>query len=77
MGDVADLLTEALTHGQYLDSEWCLLGSNNCWAACDSYTVVRSEFVQHSHAAVSVKYFIKFAVGKTGKVLLLVSSHLS
>lgn len=60
----------------YRDSEWCTNG-RNALAACDAYSLRRLEWVPSAGKEMGVEYFLKFAVGKTGQLVLLVSCHLS
>ena len=70
---VADLIN-ALREDDYIDSEWCENGSN-AWAACDAYSIRRKEIAPATGKPLTVEYFVKFAVGKTGQLVLLVSCH--
>lgn len=70
---VADLIN-ALREDDYIDSEWCENGSN-AWAACDAYSISRKEIAPATGKPLTVEYFVKFAVGKTGQLVLLVSCH--
>ncbi len=74
-GDVAEFLAELQPH-QYIDSEWCTNGSG-VWAACDAYEVKRREPVKTANKEMNVVYFVKFAIGKTGSLVLVVSCHVS
>lgn len=71
--DVADLV-EALSPADYKDSEWCDNG-RGAWAACDAYTVRRRERIETVRKEMTFEYFLKFAIGKTGVVVLMVSCH--
>lgn len=71
---VAELI-QALRKDGYIDSEWCENGKG-AWAACDAYRIQRLETLLTTGKSVTVEYFVKFAVGKTGQVMLLVSCHL-
>jgi hypothetical protein len=78
--DVKQLVCAALSSGSYLKSEWCIVGQTDkaiSWAACDSYRLFRNEWVEYAHKEMRYEYYVKFAIGKTGKLLLLVSCHLS
>ena len=75
--EVQVLLKEAITRGQYVNSEWCVQKPTGPWAACDAYRLFRDEWVDYAHKEMRFEYYVKFAIGKTGKVLLLVSCHLS
>jgi hypothetical protein len=74
-GQVAALI-QALDLHNYIDSEWCENGKTGV-AACDAYGIRRVEEVASTGKSATVEYFLKFAVGKTGKLVLLVSCHLS
>lgn len=77
ISDVRTLLKQALTGGKYLKSEWCVQQPTGPWAACDSYRLQRTEWIEHAHKEMHIEYYVKFAIGKTGKLLLLVSCHIS
>ncbi len=70
-----ELVHEALCGGRFRNSEWCVQQPSGPWAACDAYQLSRREWVPAAHKEMTFEYFIKFAVGKTGKLLLLVSCH--
>lgn len=67
-------LIRSLQPSDYLDSEWCANGQD-AWAACDAYRIRRKEAASRPGASITVEYFLKFAIGKTGQLLLLVSCH--
>lgn len=71
---VAALIAE-LGPDCYIDSEWCQ--SRKAWAACDAYRLARWEEVEHAGKRMKMEYFLKFAIGRTGQVLLVASCHLS
>ena len=73
--DVASLIC-ALRPNDYRDSEWCESGRASV-AACDAYVVQRVEVAPGSGQSVAVMYYLKFAIGKTGQLVLMVSCHLS
>lgn len=75
--DLVTILRQALTAGLYHDSEWCQLSNNDKWAACDSYRLLRMEWIEAAVEDMEMEYYIKFAIGSTGTLLLLVSCHLS
>lgn len=72
---VSSLLHEALLSGCFAGSEWCQQQPSGPWAACDAYKLTRMESLANKRLA--VEYYLKFAIGKTGAILLLVSCHLS
>ncbi|WP_173865186.1 hypothetical protein [Thiohalocapsa sp. ML1] len=75
--DLCVLLEQALRSGRFRDSEWCQQGSDGPWAACDAYQLLRQEWIENAHKHMTVEYYLKFALARTGRVLLLVSCHLS
>ncbi len=75
--DVLELLKCALTTGIFKGSEWCIAKPGGAWAACDSYQVIRSEWVENAHKNMQFEYYVKFAIGKSGNLILTVSCHLS
>lgn len=74
--DVEGLLRAALRTGKFLGSEWCEQQPRGPWAACDAYRTFRREWIKAADKEMDVEYYIKFAIGKTGQLLLLVSCHL-
>jgi hypothetical protein len=70
----ADLLHRLYGAGRYIDSEWCCNGKNG-WAACDAYEVRRDDLIPATGRRQTTRYFVKFAIGKTGQLLLMVSCH--
>lgn len=74
-GDLEELTRYAIEHGQYIDSEWCTNKPNGAFAACDSYRFTRREWNENAFREMNFDYYVKVAIGKTGKVLLLASCH--
>lgn len=74
---VLKLLILALKTGKYLNSQWCELSRRGTWSACDGYSVVESKWNQYMYKNLETKWYIKFAIGKTGKLILIVSCHSS
>lgn len=72
--DVAQWLLE-LTPQNYRDSEWCTDG--RAWAACDAYLLQRNEWIAAVHKHMPVDYFLKFAIARSGALVLMVSCHTS
>ncbi|NKC13647.1 MAG: hypothetical protein GKR94_16095 [Gammaproteobacteria bacterium] len=64
----------ALRSGRFRGSEWCKHSPNGPWAACDAYSLARRERMPYGRTQMDVEYYVKFAVAKTGK-LLIVSCH--
>jgi hypothetical protein len=67
-------LIHCLKASDYIDSEWCENGKN-AMAACDAYSIRRMEVIPATGKAMPVGYFLKFAIGKAGNLVLLVSCH--
>jgi hypothetical protein len=63
-----------LRTNDYIDSEWCENGKGAI-AACDAYSVRLIEKAPATGQPLQMEYFLKFAISKTGTVLLLVSCH--
>ncbi len=74
---VRSLLREALIQNRYRDSEWCQNCADGPWAACDSYLLSRLEWNDNAHKELLCEYFIKFAIARTGQLILTVSCHTS
>lgn len=74
--DIQELIRAAVQEGRYINSQWCVQKPTGPWAACDAYKLSRSEWNQYAHKELRVDYYVKFAIGKTGKILLLVSAHM-
>lgn len=73
--EVAELIQSIQVH-DYIDSEWCENGNGHI-AACDAYKVSRLEEVPGTGKRARFVYFLKFAIGKTGNLVLVVSCHTS
>lgn len=71
----AELISETVRQGRYLTSEWCRGTYAVHWAACDAYSLTRKEWNNYAHKELTVEYYLKFAISKSGEVLLLVSCH--
>lgn len=77
-GDYEELakLIQCIKARDYIDSEWCENGSSFI-AACDAYTVRRQEEMPGTGRLTMFEYFLKFAISKTGTLVLAVSCHTS
>jgi hypothetical protein len=73
--DASSLLRLALKSGRFLGAEWCEQKPSGPWAACDAYTITRQEWNQAAHKHIDCTYYLKFAISKTGQVLLMASNH--
>ena len=70
---IADLIGQ-LKGADYIDSEWCENGKGAI-AACDAYSIYWVETAPATGKSLRMEYFLKFAVSKTGTLLLMVSCH--
>ena len=73
---LATLVIMAVQVGCYRGSMWCKLKERSI-AACDEYVVVDSTWSEAASKELDCTFYIKFAISRTGKLLLLVSCHLS
>jgi len=73
--DLVELLRIAVTTGRYINSQWCERHPQGPWAACDAYELVRSEYIGHARKEMNIEYYLKFAISKTGALMLVVSCH--
>lgn len=75
MDQIAQLVEHAVRHGAFKGSQWCASGTAGAWAACDSYQVFWRKWMPAAHKELTIEYYVKFAVAKSGQLLLLVSCH--
>ena len=75
--DVVTLIDLALTCGRFLNSQWCKQKKGGPWAACDGYKVGRLEWNENAYKELKSEYYLKFAVAKSGALVLTTSCHLS
>lgn len=73
--DLLELIGIAVRSSRFLGSEWCQQKPGGPWAACDAYSVMRREWIPNARKEMDIEYYIKFAIGKTGQIILLVSCH--
>ena len=71
---IADLIG-LLMESDYIDSEWCETGKGAAIAACDAYRLRVNESDPVTGRRDQMQYFLKFAVSKTGAVVLMLSCH--
>lgn len=71
--DALELIGLAVRHGKFIASEWCEHGLKGPWAACDAYRVFRHEEIKYKKML--IEYYIKFAIAKSGILILLISFH--
>lgn len=75
LADIGHLIKEAVSHGQYIDSEWCEQKAGGPIAACDAYKLRRMEWNEAAHKYLECRYYLKFAIAKTGKIVITISCH--
>ncbi|MDQ7051031.1 MAG: hypothetical protein Q9M92_16465 [Enterobacterales bacterium] len=73
--DIISLLRLCAESGKFRGSEWCRGSKDGHWLACDAYSVCRQEWIKASSKNMNIEYYLKFAIGKTGQVILMVSCH--
>jgi len=73
--DLIELVQIAVYGGRFIGAEWCEQKPGGPWAACDAYSIIRKEWIPAARKEMDFEYYIKFAIGKTGKILLLTSCH--
>jgi hypothetical protein len=73
--DLVELVKIALSAGRFRGSAWCKQSPSGPRAACDAYSLVRGEWFEHANKHMNIEYYIKFAISKSGKCLLMVSCH--
>ena len=73
--EIGELIRQ-LKSEDYRDSEWCDNGKG-FWAACDAYGSIRNEYNEYAGKHYRVEYFLKFALGKMGNLVLMVSCHVN
>ena len=75
--DVIEHITLAITNGRFRNSEWCANSSNTAWAACDNYVFRKNTWIAAASKEMPCDYYLKFAIGKSNKILLIASCHTS
>lgn len=73
--DVANLIEIAVKKGRFLGSFWCNQKPNGPWAACDSYQLNQRYWCDKRGKNVEQTDYLKFAISKTGSLLLSISNH--
>lgn len=71
------MIASAINRGRYRDSEWCVLGNNGTVAACDAYVLTETGWNDAAHREMECEYYLKFAIGKAGNIVLMISCHTS
>jgi hypothetical protein len=73
--DVAQYIRVCLRSGTFKGSEWCKQKPTGPWAACDAYQIFVNKWLDTARREMEFEYYVKFAIAKTGKLLLTVSCH--
>jgi len=74
--EVSQLLNQ-LREADYIDSEWCQCGkAGTCYAACDAYRASQYEYNAEKFKSEKHEYYLKFALKKSGDLVLIVSCHI-
>ena len=69
------LMEIAVQSGRFRGAQWCVQRPNGPWAACDAYSLVHREWIDTANRYMDISYYIKFAIAKTGNLLLVASCH--
>jgi hypothetical protein len=74
--DVEKIISACFSSRSYFKgSEWCKQAPTGPWAACDAYVVFFNQWNEYAYKELEYEYYIKYAIAKSGKVLLTVSCH--
>jgi hypothetical protein len=75
LDEAEELIRLCFRSGRFIGSEWCQQKTDGPWAACDAYHVIQRKWVKNAYKELDIENYIKFAIGKTGQIVLLVSCH--
>ncbi len=75
VSDVAQFIKVCLRSGNFKGSEWCKQKPTGPWAACDAYQIFVNKWLDTARREMEFEYYVKFAIAKTGSLLLTVSCH--
>ena len=73
VSDVAQFIKVCLRSGNFKGSEWCKQKPTGPWAACDAYQIFVNKWLDTARREMEYEYYVKFAIAKTGSLLLTVS----
>jgi len=73
--DVLELVRLAILSGTRHRPEWCVQSPEGPAAACDVFTIFREETGRADGIKRVMHYYLKLAVSRTGKLLLIASCH--
>lgn len=70
--DLRESIKRAVKHGRFIGSEWCGINSN-VWT--DAYNFREDAWLEAAHKEMECDLYVKFCVGKTGVVVMVISFH--
>lgn len=73
--DISRLIVAAIQRGRFLGVEWCEAGRGGPWAACEAWVITQREWVETAGKYMDITYYLKFAISRTGSILLMASNH--
>lgn len=75
LGDLRNFVKEALTHGTYINSQWCRGNSPTGLYACDSYSFGCDLYSRAERAHVRTTMYIKLCLTDTNRTVAVISLH--
>lgn len=72
--ELANCIVSAVHKGLYIQSVWCEV-KNGSWAACDAYKYRHTYPCNTTNKEMFLDCYFKFAIGKAGTMILVVSCH--
>ncbi|MCB5315621.1 hypothetical protein [Yersinia intermedia] len=75
LGDLRDWVTKALTHGKYINSQWCLGSSPKGLFACDSYCVSGDLYMPKNKKNEHTEIYVKVCITKARNAVAVLSFH--
>ena len=73
--EVLELVRHAIKSGTSHWPEWCVQSPDGPAAACDVFTVFRTEIGRADGVKRLMQYYLKLAISRSGKLLLIASCH--
>lgn len=75
IGNVRTWINAAVSHGKYINSQWCTGNSPAYLFACDSYVVSGLLYCPKVKEEILTDVYIKFCILKTGATVTVLSLH--
>jgi hypothetical protein len=75
ISDISKLIVAAMKRGRFLGVEWCESKPGGPWAACEAWVITQREWVAAAGKDMDFTYYLKFAISRTGSILLMASNH--